>query len=55
MNRSPDVDKKSSEQCEIRTCKRFVDSLEPTQQTIDALGNRDLAAGVAVEIKLGNG
>jgi len=29
-----------------------IDILEPTQQTIDALGKLDLAAGVDVEIKL---
>ncbi len=50
--RSPHVDKKSREQFEIRTHKRLLDVLEPTQQTIDALGKLDLAAGVDVEIKL---
>jgi small subunit ribosomal protein S10 len=37
---------------EIRTHKRLLDVIEPTQQTIDALGKLDLAAGVDVEIKL---
>jgi small subunit ribosomal protein S10 len=46
------VDKKSREQFEIRTHKRLLDILEPTQQTIDALGKLELAAGVDVEIKL---
>jgi small subunit ribosomal protein S10 len=50
--RSPHVDKKSREQFEIRTHKRLLDILEPTQQTIDALMRLDLAAGVDVEIKL---
>ena len=50
--RSPHVDKKSREHFEIRTHKRLLDVLEPTQQTIDALGKLDLAAGVDVEIKL---
>ena len=50
--RSPHVDKKSREQFEMRTHKRLLDILEPTQQTIDALGKLDLAAGVDVEIKL---
>ncbi|HSR13081.1 MAG TPA: 30S ribosomal protein S10 [Thermodesulfobacteriota bacterium] len=50
--RSPHVDKKSREQFEIRTHKRVLDILEPTQQTIDALMKLDLAAGVDVEIKL---
>lgn len=50
--RSPHVDKKSREQFEIRTHKRLIDILEPTQQTIDALMKLDLAAGVEVEIKM---
>ena len=49
--RSPHVDKKSREHFEIRTHKRLLDVLEPTQQTIDALGKLDLPAGVDVEIK----
>ena len=49
--RSPHVDKKSREQFEIRTHKRILDILEPTPQTIDALMQLDLAAGVDVEIK----
>ncbi len=49
--RSPHVDKKSREQFEIRTHKRLLDILEPTQQTLDALMKLDLAAGVDVEIK----
>ena len=52
VNRSVHVDKKSREQFELRTHKRLLDILEPTQQTIDALGKLDLAAGVDVEIKL---
>jgi small subunit ribosomal protein S10 len=50
--RGPHVDKKSREQFEIRTHKRLLDILEPTQQTVDALMKLDLAAGVDVEIKL---
>ena len=49
--RSPHVDKKSREQFEVRTHKRLIDILDPTQQTLDALMTLDLAAGVAVEIK----
>ncbi|MBI4209720.1 MAG: 30S ribosomal protein S10 [Deltaproteobacteria bacterium] len=49
--RSPHVDKKSREQFEIRTHKRLLDIVEPTQQTVDALMKLDLAAGVDVEIK----
>jgi small subunit ribosomal protein S10 len=50
--RSPHVDKKSREQFEVRTHKRLLDILEPTQQTIDQLMKLDLSAGVDVEIKL---
>jgi small subunit ribosomal protein S10 len=50
--RSPHVDKKSREQFEMRTHKRLLDILEPTQQTVDALMRLDLSAGVDVEIKL---
>src|ERR1035437_7323963 len=49
--RSPHVDKKSREQFEIRTHKRLLDILEPTQDTVDALMKLDLPAGVDVEIK----
>ena len=50
--RSPNIDKKSREQFEIRTHKRVLDIVEPTPQTVDALMKLDLAAGVDVEIKL---
>jgi len=50
--RSPHVDKKSREQFEIRTHKRLVDIMNPSQKTIDALMKLDLPAGVDVEIKL---
>ncbi len=49
---SPHVDKKSREQFEIRTHKRVLDILDPTQQTVDQLMKLDLSAGVDVEIKL---
>ncbi|MCP4676982.1 MAG: 30S ribosomal protein S10 [Deltaproteobacteria bacterium] len=49
--RGPHIDKKSREQFEIRTHKRLIDILEPTQQTLDALMKLDLSAGVDVEIK----
>jgi small subunit ribosomal protein S10 len=52
VNRSPHVDKKSRDQFEIRTHKRILDILEPTQATVDALMKLDLSAGVDVEIKL---
>src|SRR5881227_927083 len=44
--RSPHVDKKSREAFEIRTHKRLIDILEPTQQTVDALMKLDLPAEV---------
>lgn len=50
--RSPHIDKKSREHFEIRTHKRLLDILDPTQQTVDALMKLDLSAGVDVEIKL---
>ncbi|MEZ4272302.1 MAG: 30S ribosomal protein S10 [Myxococcota bacterium] len=49
--RGPHVDKKSREQFEIRTHKRLMDIIDPTQQTLDALMKLDLSAGVDVEIK----
>ena len=52
VNRSPHVDKKSREQFEMRTHKRLLDILDPTQQTVDALMKLDLSPGVDVEIKL---
>jgi len=50
--RSPHVDKKSREQFEIRTHKRLIDILEPTQNTIDSLMKLDLSAGIDVAITL---
>ncbi|MBI5611664.1 MAG: 30S ribosomal protein S10 [Gammaproteobacteria bacterium] len=50
--RSPHVDKRSRDQFEIRTHKRIMDIIEPTDKTVDALMKLDLAAGVDVEIKL---
>jgi len=52
VNRSVHVDKKSREQFEMRVHKRLMDILDPTQQTVDALGKLSLPAGVDVEIKL---
>jgi small subunit ribosomal protein S10 len=46
------VDKKSRDEFEIRTFKRLLDILDPTQQTVDSLMKLDLSAGVDVEIKL---
>jgi small subunit ribosomal protein S10 len=49
--RSPHVDKKSREQFEVRTYKRLLDIIEPSEETLQALMNLNLAAGVDVEIK----
>ncbi len=51
VNRSTFVDKKSREQFEVRTHKRLLDILEPTQQTTDELGKLELSTGVDVRIK----
>ena len=51
--RGPHIDKKSREQFEIRTHKRLLDIVEPTEKTVDALTKLDLAAGVEVQINLG--
>ena len=50
--RSPHVNKKARDQFEIRTHKRIMDIIDPTDKTVDALMRLDLAAGVDVEIKL---
>ncbi|MEA1939290.1 MAG: 30S ribosomal protein S10, partial [Candidatus Caldatribacteriota bacterium] len=49
--RSPHVDKKSREQFEMRTHKRMIDILEPSNKTIEALMHLDLPSGVDIEIK----
>ena len=49
---SPHVDKDARDQYEIRTHKRLMDIIEPTDKTVDALMKLDLAAGVDVQIKL---
>lgn len=51
--KSPHVNKKAMEHFEIRTHKRLIDIIDPTPQTVDALMKLDLAAGVDVEIKIG--
>ena len=49
---SPHVNKDARDQYEIRTHKRVLDIVEPTEKTVDALMKLDLAAGVDVEIKV---
>ncbi len=50
---SPHVNKDARDQYEIRTHKRLLDIVNPTEKTVDALMNLDLAAGVEVQISLG--
>ena len=50
---SPHVDKDARDQYEIRTHKRLLDIIDPTEKTVDALTKLDLAAGVDFQIKLG--
>jgi small subunit ribosomal protein S10 len=49
---SPHVNKDARDQYELRTHKRLMDIIEPTDRTVDALMKLDLAAGVDVQIKL---
>jgi len=49
---SPHVNKDARDQYEIRTHKRMVDILQPTDKTVDALMKLDLAAGVDVQISV---
>ena len=49
---SPHVDKDARDQYEIRTHKRLMEIVEPTDKTVDALMKLDLAAGVDVQIEL---
>ena len=50
---SPHVNKDARDQYEIRTHKRLIDIVEPTDKTVEALMRLDLAAGVDVQISLG--
>ena len=50
--RSPHKHKDSREQFEMRTHKRLIDILQPTQRTVESLTKLDLPAGVEIEIKL---
>ncbi len=50
--RGPHIDKKSREQFEIRIHKRLLELRDSTSDTIEALSELDLPAGVEVEVKL---
>ena len=49
---SPHVNKDAQDQYEVRTHKRLVIIVNPTEKTVDALMKLDLAAGVDVQISL---
>ncbi|HET7176112.1 MAG TPA: 30S ribosomal protein S10 [Gammaproteobacteria bacterium] len=49
---SPHADKDARDQYELRTHKRLMDIVDPTDKTVDALMKLDLPAGVDVQIKL---
>jgi ribosomal protein S10 len=49
---SPHVNKDARDQYELRTHKRLMDIVDPTDKTVDALMRLDLAAGVDVQIRL---
>jgi len=49
---SPHVNKDARDQYELRTHKRLMDIIEPTDKTVDALMKLELPAGVDVQIKL---
>ena len=49
---SPHVNKNARDQYEIRTHKRFIVIVGPTDKTVDSLMRLDLAAGVDIEIKV---
>ena len=50
---SPHKDKDARDQYEIRTYKRLMDIVQPTDKTVDALMKLDLSSGVDVQISLG--
>ena len=49
---SPHVDKDARDQYEIRTHKRLIDIVDPTQKTMEALMELNLPSGVDIQIKL---
>jgi small subunit ribosomal protein S10 len=52
VTRSPFSDKNAQETFEIKTHKRVVDIVEPTDKTIDSLMHLELPAGVDIEVKM---
>ena len=49
---SPHADKDARDQYEIRTHKRLMQIIDPTEKTVDALSKLDLPAGVEVQIRV---
>ena len=49
---SPHVNKYAREHYEMRTHKRLIDILDPTQKTMEALMQLNLPSGVDIQIKL---
>ena len=52
VQRSPTIDKESMEHFEMRTHKRLIDIVNPTNKTIDSLMHLELPAGVDIQIKM---
>ncbi len=52
VNKSPFTDKDAREHFGLKTHKRLIDLLNPTNQTIDSLMHLELPAGVEVEVKM---
>lgn len=52
VNKAPFIDKDAREHFEMRTHKRLIDILAPTDKTLESLAHLDLPAGVDVEIKM---
>ncbi|MBI4037325.1 30S ribosomal protein S10 [Candidatus Daviesbacteria bacterium] len=50
--RSPHTDKDSQEAFELKTHKRLIEIVEPTDKTIDSLMHLELPAGVNIEVKM---
>lgn len=52
VNKAPFIDKDAREHFQIKTHKRLIDIISPTDKTIESLIHLDLPAGVGVEIKM---
>lgn len=52
VNKSPFIDKNARDHFQIKTHKRLIDILSPTEKTIDSLTHLELPAGVNIEIKI---